>query len=112
MVLRSGEKVHVIHRRHYEKDQHRHFIGVVEAYEAGVARIVGNVFTVDTTKFQYIRRPETRTRIVSLIAGDVLVNVLPATVQLDKVIYKQEKKAVRVTDGSDWFLDISEFSWK
>lgn len=112
MVLRSGEKVHIIHRRHYEKDQHRHFVGVVEAYENGIARIVGNVYTVDTVKFQYIRRPETRTRLVSIIAGEALVNIIPPAVQLDKIIYKQEKKAVRVTDGSDWFLDISEFSWK
>lgn len=112
MILRSGEKIHVIHRRHYEKDQHRHFVGVVEAYESGVARIVGNVYTVDTTKFTFFRRPETRTRIVSVVAGDVLVNVLPASVNLEKIVYKQEKKAVRVTDGSDWFLDISEFSWK
>jgi hypothetical protein len=112
MILRSGEKVHVIHRRHYEKDAHRHFIGTVEAYEGGVARVVGNVYTVDTTKFQYVRRPETRTRIISIISGDLLINVIPASVDLAKITYKHEKKSVRVSDGSDWFLDLSEFSWK
>lgn len=112
MILRSGEKIHVIHRRFYDKDQHRHFIGTVEAYENGVARVVGNVFTVDTVKFQYIRRPETRTRIIALSSGDLLVNVIPPHVNLDKISYKQEKKGVRVSDGSDWFLDLSEFSWK
>ncbi len=85
---------------------------MVEAYEHGVARVVGNVYTVDTAKFQYMRRPETRTRIISMSSGDVLVNVVPPHVNLDKIIYKQEKKGVRVTDGSDWFLDLSEFSWK
>jgi hypothetical protein len=112
MIFRSGEKVHIIHRRYYEKDTHRHFVGTIEAYEAGVARVVGNVFTVDTTKFTFFRRPEVRTRIVSIVGGDVLVNIIPPHVNLEKVVYKQEKKAVRVTDGSDWFLDISEFSWK
>lgn len=112
MILRSGEKIHVIHRRFYKEDQHRHFIGTVEAYEGGVARVMGHVYTVDTTKFQYIRRPELRTRIISIISGDLLINVIPPNVNLDKITYKQEKKGVRVTDGSDWHLDLSEFSWK
>jgi hypothetical protein len=112
MILRSGEKIHVIHRRYYDKDQHRHFIGFVEAYEAGVARVIGHVYTVDAVKFQYVRRPETRTRIISVIGGDLLINVIPDSVDLDKITYKQEKKGVRVSDGSTWHLDLSEFSWK
>jgi hypothetical protein len=112
MILRSGEKIHVIHRRLYDKDQHRHFIGSVEAYEGGIARVVGHVYTVDTVKFQYIRRAEVRTRIISIVSGDLLVNIIPPSVELDKITYRQEKKGVRVTDGSDWFLDLSEFTWK
>jgi hypothetical protein len=112
MILRSGEKIHVIHRRHYDKDAHRHFIGSVEAYEGGVARVVGHVYTVDTTKFQYIRRPEVRTRIISVVSGDLLINIIPPSVDLEKITYKHEKKSVRVSDGSSWFLDLSEFSWR
>jgi hypothetical protein len=112
MILRSGEKVHVIHRRHYATDAHRHFIGSVEAYEGGVARVVGHVYTVDTTKFQYIRRPELRTRLISIVSGDLLINIIPPSVNLERITYKHEKKSVRVSDGSDWFLDLSEFSWR
>jgi hypothetical protein len=112
MILRSGEKIHVIHRRFYDKDAHRHFIGSVEAYEGGVARVIGHVYTVDTVKFQYIRRAEVRTRIISIVSGDLLVNIIPPSVDLDKITYRQEKKGVRVSDGSDWFLDLSEFTWK
>lgn len=111
-ILRPGEKIHVIHRRHSEHEPHRHFAGVVEAYEQGVARITGHVFTVDTLTFQFFRRPEPRTRIVSIASGEVLVNVLPQEVDLDKIVYKIEAKALRVTDGSDWHLDISEVTWR
>ena len=110
-ILKPGEKIHVIHRRHFEKDHHRHFIGVVEGYEGGVARVAGHVYTVDSTKFVYIKRPEMRTRLISVVSVDVLVNVLPASVDLEKITYKQERKAVRVTDGSEWHLDLSEFTW-
>jgi hypothetical protein len=112
MILKPGEKVHVIHRRNYEKDLHRHFIGVVDAYDLGVARISGNVYTVDSVKFSFVKRPEPRTRLVSVVSGEVLINIIPPSVDLSKITYKQERKAVRVTDGSDWHLDLSEFSWK
>jgi hypothetical protein len=111
MILKQGEKVHIIHRRHYEKDHHRHFIGVVESYEDGVARVAGQVYTVDPVKLKFVKRPEKRTRLVSVVSGDVLLNVLPPKVDLEKITYTQDRKAVRVTDGSDWFLDPSEYTW-
>lgn len=111
MSLKPGEKIHVIHRRHYEKDLHRHFIGVVDKYEDGVARVTGHVYTVDPVKFAFTKRIEVRTRLVSIVSGDVLVNIIPPAVDLDKITYKQERKAVRVTDGSNWHLDLSEYGW-
>ena len=111
MILKQGEKVHIIHRRQYEKDHHRHFIGVVEAYDLGVARITGHVYTVDPIKFTFVKREEVRTRLVSIVSGDVLVNIIPAKVKLEQITYKQERKAVRVTDGSGWHLDLSEYTW-
>lgn len=111
MILQKGEKIHVIHRRHYEKDHHRHFIGVVEDYDQGVARATGHVYTVDPVRFSFVRRAEPRTRLISIVSGDVLVNIIPEKVVLDKIVYKQERKAVRVTDGSDWHLDLSEYTW-
>jgi hypothetical protein len=95
-----------------EREPHRHFVGVVEAYENGVARVTGHVYTVDTVKSAFFRRPDKRTRILAISSGDLLVNVLPPEVNLDKIVYKLEKKAVRVTDGSEWYLDISELAWR
>jgi hypothetical protein len=112
MILKPGEKLHVIHRRQMEREPHRHFVGVVEAYENGVARVTGYVYTVDTIKSAFFRRPDKRTRILAISSGDLLVNVLPPEVNLDKIVYKLEKKAVRVTDGSEWYLDISELAWR
>ena len=112
MILQKGEKIHVIHRRHFEKEPHRHFLGVVDAYEHGVARVTGHIFTVDHAKYVFFRRPELSTRIISLTSGDALINVVPPSVNLDKVVYAQEKKSLRVTDGSDWHMDISEFAWR
>jgi hypothetical protein len=112
MILKPGEKLHVIHRRKFEREPHRHFVGIVEAYETGVARVTGHVYTVDTVKLSFFRRPEKRTRILAISSGDLLVNVVPAEVDLEKIVYKIEKKSLRVTDGSTWHLDISELAWR
>jgi hypothetical protein len=112
MILEKGEKVHVIHRRHFDKDPHRHFIGVVDDYEHGLARVTGHIYTVDFLKFSFFRRAEQRTRIVALNSGEVIVNIIPPSVDLDKIVYKQEKKSVRVTDGSEWQMEISELPWR
>jgi hypothetical protein len=111
MILHKREKIHVVHRRHFEKDVHRHFMGVVDDYQDGVARVTGHVYAVDLVKFAFVKRPEKRTRLISIVSGEVLVNILPPTVDLEKIIYRQQKNAVRVTDGSDWYLDLSEYGW-
>jgi hypothetical protein len=111
MILEKGEKIHVIHRRHFQEEARRHFIGVVDGYESGVARVTGYIYSVDRAKFSFVKRPELRTRIVSLVSGDLFINVIPSEVDLEKVVYKQEDRVVRVTDGTDWHLDLSEVAW-
>jgi hypothetical protein len=112
MILQKGEKIHVIHRRYFEKEPHRHFVGVVDAYENGVARVSGHLYAVDFVKFAFFRRPEPRTRLIAVASGDVLVNIIPPGVNLEKVVYMQDKKCVRVTDGDKWHLDISDLAWR
>jgi len=112
MILQKGEKIHVIHRRHFEKEPHRHFVGVVDAYDDGIVRATGHVFAVDFVKFAFFRRPDVRTRLIAIASGDVLVNIIPPEVDLEKVVYQQDKKCLRVTDGKKWNLDISELAWR
>lgn len=110
MILQEGEKIHVIHRRLFEKDIRRHFVGVVDHYEAGVIRAIGHVFAIENPRDNvFLRKPETRVRVMSIHGGNLLVNVLPQTVDLEKIRYEFRGQGFRVTDGSDWHLDIKEF---
>ena len=111
-ILQRGEKIHVLHRRQIDSEPHRHFVGVVDEYEGGVLRMTGHLYVVDKSTFQFVRRPELRTRIVSVVSGEIIVNVLPPQTALEKVVYKLEGAAVRVTDGTEWHLDLSEVGWK
>ena len=111
-LLNPGEKIHVVHRRQLDTEPHRHFVGVVDQYAGGVIRMTGHLYVVDKSTFQFVKRPEQRTRVVSVVSGEIIVNILPVTTDLEKIVYKLEGAAVRVTDGTDWHLDLSEVGWK
>ncbi len=111
-MLNPGEKIHVIHRRQFEKDARRHFVGQVELYQDGVARAVGYVFVVDDlNKHMFVRRPDRRTKLIPIASGDVIVNVLPPEVDLDQVHYELKDRSLFVTDGQGWSMDVKEFGW-
>jgi tRNA A58 N-methylase Trm61 len=109
MVLKIGEKIHIMARRAFETDIGRHFVGVVKKVGDNVARVEGHVFVFDTRSSQYVRKPETRTTIISLTDGRYIINVIPPSTKIDKVAYRTEGDNLVVTDGRHFKLEISEF---
>lgn len=106
MMLKSGDKIHVIHRQLFEKDARRHFIGVVEACEGPLVRASGYLYAADRKTNKFKSHPPVRTRIISLDSG-VIVNILPDTVRIDQVKYEYASSSeITVTDGS-WSIDLS-----
>jgi hypothetical protein len=107
-ILKVGENIHVIHRKLYEGDIHRHFVGVVQACEGALVRVKGNLFAMDAKTNQFMKRDSPRTRIISLDSGEVIVNVLPEQVDIDQISYKPRPGGgFQVTDGSAWHFDIT-----
>lgn len=108
MVLKHGEKLHLIHLPRYEGDAHRHFVGAIEAVDGPLIRVKGYLFAKEGKTNEFKRREPLRTRIVSLHSGAVLVNVLPDSVQIEKVVYRPAGGGgFAITDGSDWHMDIT-----
>ena len=111
-LLSPGDKIHVMHRRRFEKDVRRHFVGQVEAYEQGMVRASGYVFVIDDlNKHLFVKRPDRRTKLVPVASGDVIVNVIPEEVDLERVEYEIKNSTLWVTDGSGWRMDLKEFGW-
>lgn len=111
-ILSPGDKIHVMHRRRFEKDVRRHFVGEVESCEQGVARASGYVFVIDDlSKHLFMKRPDRRTKLIPIISGDVIVNVIPETVEVESVAYELKDRSLVVTDGGDWATDVKGFGW-
>lgn len=108
MILKIGEKVHVLNRKQFEDDYTRHFIGVVEDCEGDLMRGVGFLFALECATNKYIKYPTPRTRIIHM-GDNVVVNVIPQHVDIDKITYTQAPNGdVIVSDGSEWSLRFTK----
>ena len=111
-LLSPGEKIHVIHRRQFEKDIRRHFVGEILRYEGGIARASGYVFVVDDlNKHMFVKRPDRRIKLIPILSGEVIVNIIPGAVDLDRVSYELKNRTLLVTDGGVWSMDVKDFGW-
>lgn len=112
VILNPGEKIHVIHRRQFEKDARGHFGGQVPTCEHGLARASGCAFVVnDLNKHMFVKRPDRRTKLIPISSGAVIVNVLPESVDLEQVHYELKDSTLYVTDGKSRRIDVKEFGW-
>ncbi|UCD87330.1 MAG: hypothetical protein JSV01_06125 [Desulfobacterales bacterium] len=109
MVLKAGEKIHVIVRRRWEDDVRRHFVGEVTEATENVSRVKGYVFVFNAAKYEKVKRPELRDRIVSLTDSGNIINIIPTTVDLDKVSYQMSKERRLIFTDGEFSLDVNEF---
>jgi len=110
MVIKEGEKIHIITRRLFPEDVRRHFAGEIKAVDGHLVRVEGYVFIFDTTRNEWVKRPEKRSRILSLADGGHIVKVIPSEVVLEELRYQQSpEKHLMVSDGRRFSLDINEF---
>lgn len=110
MIIKTGEKLHVITRRLFDGDVRRHFSGVVTEVEGALVRLEGYVFVFEGGTNSWIKRPEKRTRILSVGDSGHIVKVMPQNVDLEALTYKlSPAKHMCVTDEKEYWLDINEF---
>jgi len=108
MILETGSKVLIAHRRLYEADHPRYFLGIVEGYEHGLARVCGHTFVRDGYQGEYRRKNDERTKVVAIASGTVMLYALPSCVDLASVSFNNEGGDLWLVDGLGWRMDLSE----
>ncbi len=108
MLLASGSKLLICHRRMFHEDQPRFFVGVVTACDGGIAKVAGYSWTRDPSA-GFVRKEDERTKIVALTSGMVIVYELPMEVDVEEVRIEQPGgHAVVLTDGHSFRMDLAE----
>ena len=113
MVIKVGEKLHIMYRSLYENSTRRHFLGSVVTANDSLCKIEGYVFIYDEKKTEFIRKPELRTTIMDLAESGYIVNIIDSGVELENVRYRYTQDVGLVaTDNKDFSLNINEFGSK
>lgn len=109
-MVEPGSCVLVVHRRLFERDDNRLFIGQIEAMEFGVIRATGFSFVRDAMEGTVRRKSEPRTKLLSLTSGTLIVYLLPAGFDLGKAEVRCRETEMWLTDGSDFSMNLSEWT--
>ena len=108
MVLRAGEKVHIVERRYFTEDIRRHFVGKIVESSENAFRIEGYVWVFDPMH-GFVRKAGVRERVI-YPSDRVMINIIPQEVRLDEIKYVLiPQKGLAITDGKKFTLDINEF---
>ncbi len=109
-ILEPGDRLLVVHRRLFERDDARFFVGEVEAFENGTVRVTGYSFIRDSFDGSVCRKHEPRTKLLSLTSGTLLVYALPRGLDLEHTELHWEDADIRLTDGQNFSMNLSEWS--
>lgn len=108
MVLKPGDKVLIVHRRLFEKDGTRFFVGNVEEYDAGLAKVRGFSFYRDMETGHVYKKDDPRTKIFAIGSGTVLVYLLIGDPEIDKLHFVHAGRKFSLADGSGFEMDLTE----
>ena len=108
MLLKSGDKVLIVHRRLFENDRGRYFVGTIEEYEGGVASVTGYTFVREEMGGEILRKGDRRTKIVPISSGTFLVYRLPAEFAVDETKIQPQENRLMLLDGHGFEMNLSE----
>jgi hypothetical protein len=107
-AIRDGDRIVLVDRKLFRDDNTRIFVAVVEEYDDGVVRARGHSFHVSPYEIAGTERhSEERVRVLSLSSGDV-VYLLPREIDVAKLQIRRSPKAMVLTDGQMFTLDLTE----
>jgi hypothetical protein len=109
MILEEGDKILIVYRRLFEGDETRYFAGIVDGYEAGVAKVTGRTWLRDTFSGGVVGKPDPTTKIFSIASGAVIVYELPDAANVDRLRFETgQTGGLWITDGAGFRLDLTE----
>lgn len=112
MIIDTGTKLFIVHRRLFERDQSRFFVGQVEAYQDGLARVRGYSFARTLGDGNICRKNEVHTKLIPLASGTLIMYVLPNEVAVDQIRVEGSRGLLTLTDGQAFSMNMSEWVYE
>ena len=110
MLLENGDAILVSHRRMFQHDEARFFVGRAIACDRELIKIEGFSFVRDLASGHFVRKDEKRIKILSLASPGYIFYQLPDVSDIANVSVKDEVGEVRLMDGTRALMNLSEKS--
>ncbi len=109
MIISSGNRLLICHRRLFNDDHSRYFIGVAEAYESGMVKMSGYTWLRDHINGTFQTRQDLRTKIMSLSSGTLICYLLPDEFDPNDALFEQLGNHIWLVDKSSQFkMELTE----
>jgi hypothetical protein len=108
MIIEPGDLVLVAHRRLFEGDAARFFVGRTMACEGSLFKAEGYSFMRDLSNGHIIKKEEKRIKILSFSSPGQLVYQLPGDVELESVEIVSRNADDVLMAGARCVMDLSE----
>lgn len=108
MILGRGAIIFASHRRLFEADIPRYFVGQVLESNEAIIKVRGYSFVRDQGTGRLIRKNDLRTKIVSVLAGTHLLYELPDSVLVESLRLESEEGFLFLSDGHGFRMDLAE----
>lgn len=107
-MVKPGDKLLIAHRRLFEEDQPRFFVGRVVAYEHGVAKVAGHAWVRERVRAEFGRKSDERIKFVPLTSGSIMAYELPGTVDLARLVMRATRLGLVLTDDAGFSMDLTD----
>jgi hypothetical protein len=108
MLLSPNETIFVAHRRLFEKDSVRFFVGRVDEYDAGIVRATGHTYVRDNMSGAMLEKAESRTKLFSVASGTLIFYVLPSHVHIADLRFVDDEGRLSLLDGQGFSMNLSD----
>lgn len=108
MLLARGAIIFASHRRLFEGDVPRYFVGQVLESNDAVLKVRGYSFVRDQGTGRLLRKNDLRTKVISVIAGTHILYELPHTVLVESLRLDSQEGFLFLSDGRDFRMDLAE----
>lgn len=110
MLLEIGDTVLVSHRRMFQHDEARFFVGRTMACDRELFKLEGFSFVRDLSSGQVIRKDEKRIKLLSLASPGYIFYQLTGEIDVERINVRNETGDLFLTDGRRTLMNLSERS--
>ncbi len=108
MILEADDIVLVSHRRMFERDEMRFFLGRTLDCEGALVKAEGYTFARDLSNGQIVKKPEKRIKVFSIDSHGHIVYQLPGRIDVDRVDIESGNGDAFLVHDTNRILNLSE----